>query len=281
MPLLIISKTSQLSLQLQSYLPIAENIYSSSQELDITNEGIVKQFFHMHSNISCIINAAAYTAVDKAESEPEACFAVNDLGVKNLVIIARSLGVPIIHISTDYVFDGNGIKPYTPKDETNPLTVYGKSKLAGEQHVLSYKKGYVIRTSWLYSEFKSNFVKTIQKISRERKEINVVNDQIGSPTYAKDLAEFICFFQKNLDKAKSNLYHFCNLGDASWYEFAQEILKFSKIDCKVNSVGTSEYPTPATRPKYSILDTSQVLSDFNYEIRNWQEALKECITKTS
>lgn len=249
--------------------------------LNICDTIEVKNFLS-DNKIDAIVNCAAYTQVDAAENDPDNAFEVNSKAVANLVSISEVLKIKIIHISTDYVFDGTHHIPYKETDTTCPLGVYGKSKLAGELFLMnSDVNGIVIRTSWLYSQFGSNFVKTILRLGAERNSLGVISDQIGSPTNAKDLAE-VCLeiLAKNtILTANGKLYHYSNQGVASWFDFAKAIMEFSHITCKVKPIETKEYPTPAKRPNYSVFNKSKIMQDFTIEIPYWRDSLKECVEK--
>lgn len=255
-------------------------LFTDADTLDITNESAIEAFF-AENQPDVVINCAAYTAVDKAETEWEAAWKVNTLAPKLLADNAKKAGAKLIHISTDYVFDGCGYKPYTEVDEVKPTSVYGKTKLEGETHVLvSNPATVVIRTSWLYSSFGNNFVKTMLRLGRERDEINVVFDQVGTPTYAADLAATILSIIK---KAESNpdifvpgIYHFSNEGVASWYDFAKAIFELAGENVKVNPVRSDQFPTPARRPEYSVLDKLKIKKTFEFEIPYWKDSLKIC-----
>jgi len=259
-------------------------IYTDVDELDITSLPQVSDFIEHHS-IKYIINCAAYTAVDKAETEPEKAFLINHTGVENLATTAKESGCHLIHISTDYVFDGKATTPYTEKTKPNPLSVYGKSKLKGEEAILKIQPDFVIiRTSWLYSEYGTNFVKTMLKLMNEKEEINVVSDQQGSPTYAADLAEMIMVILENSEENewKNGIYHFSNQGETTWYGFAEKIKELAHIDtCKLRPIKTEEYKVAAERPRYSVLDKSKIESTFHVAIPHWEDALKRCIKKLS
>ncbi len=247
--------------------------YVDREELDITDETAVSNYI-TKDKYEAIINCAAYTAVDKAEDEPELAEKINVYGPKNLA----KTGVPLVHVSTDYVFDGQNCVPYKESDGTAPRSVYGVTKLAGEKAVIeNASTAVVIRTAWLYSEFGNNFVKTMQRLGAERESINVVFDQIGSPTYAKDLAQAIVEILPQLKKGTKEIYHFSNEGVCSWYDFAVEIMKKSNLSCKVFPIESSQYPTKAVRPSYSVLNKSKIKTDFGIKIRHWEEALQECI----
>ncbi len=269
--LLITGANGQLGTELSKLLPNA--IKTDVNELDITNELAVRRFVVLN-RIKTIINCAAYTAVDRAEDDVEMATKINVDGPRNL---ARS-GAKIIHISTDYVFDGTAHKPYTPKDMPNPVSVYGKTKLAGETAVL--ENAYVatiIRTAWLYSPYGNNFVKTMRRLGSEKKSINVVTDQIGSPTYAGDLAAAIVKILPQINMDNRGIYHFTNSGVCSWYDFATEIMEMSGLNCKVNPISSDEYPTRAKRPFYSVLDKSDIQKTFGLEIDHWKKSLSKCI----
>jgi dTDP-4-dehydrorhamnose reductase len=251
-------------------------IFASSQDLDITNQERVNHFFE-NNTIDFCINAAAYTAVDKAESETERAELINVVGPKNLAIACKKNNVKLIHISTDFVFDGSSDKPYTETDKTNPLGVYGQTKLDGEQAVADHlEEHFIVRTSWVYSQFGNNFMKTMLRLASERDSLSIVNDQIGSPTNAVDLAK------ATLSIAKSNstaygIYNFSNEGIASWYDFAREIFEVNDVCIEVNPIPSEAFPTPAKRPKYSLLDKTKIKKTFNIEIKSWQEALQKTI----
>lgn len=259
-------------------------IYTDVDELDITSLPQVSDFIEHHS-IEYIVNCAAYTAVDRAETEPEKAFLINHTGVENLATTAKESGCRLIHISTDYVFDGKATTPYTEKTKPNPLSVYGKSKLKGEEAILKIQPDFVIiRTSWLYSEYGTNFVKTMLKLMNEKEEINIVSDQQGSPTYAADLAEMIMVILENAEENewKNGIYHFSNQGETTWYGFAEKIKELAHIDtCKLRPIKTEEYKVAAERPRYSVLDKSKIESTFHVAIPHWEDALKRCIKKLS
>ena len=250
-------------------------IFTDYDVLDITDLAQV-QHFVTENSIEYIINCAAYTAVDKAEADEETAYKVNSLGAGNL---AKS-GAKIIHISTDYVFDGTATEPYQENVPTNPLSVYGKSKLKGEEAIQEFVKEWIIiRTSWLYSEFGNNFVKTMLRLMNEREGLNIVADQRGTPTYAADLAEMILVMLE-ADEWKSGIYHFSNLGETTWFGFTEKIKELAAIEgCRLNPIPTSEYKTAATRPMYSVLDKSKIQSAYGVVIPQWEEALGRCLGK--
>jgi len=249
-------------------------IFTDVKTLDITNREEVEAFFS-DKKIDFIVNCAAYTAVDKAEEDEKMAFKINALAVENLAKTAQKYHSKLVHISTDYVFDGYSYVPYKETDTVNPQSVYGKSKLAGEQHLTDSGIDYIIlRTSWLYSSIGNNFVKTILKFARERDELKVVFDQTGTPTYAADLAQAI--LQILQEKFVSGIYHFANEGVCSWYDFAVEIKELANISCQITPVETKEFPRPAHRPPYSVLNKEKFRTTFNYRIPYWRDSLKVC-----
>lgn len=251
-------------------------IFASSTDLDITNQERVNHFFDTNTIDFCI-NTAAYTAVDKAESEIEKAEAINVVGPRNLAIACQKSQVKLLHISTDFVFDGASSKPYLETDATNPLGIYGKTKLEGEQAVANAMNDYfIIRTSWVYSQFGNNFMKTMLRLASERDTLSIVSDQIGSPTNAIDLAKaLLSIIQSN--SSKYGIYNFSNEGIASWYDFATEIFRINKVVINVNPIPTEAFPTPAKRPKYSLLDKSKIKNAFGIDIKTWQESLLQTL----
>ena len=260
-----------------------EFIFAGREELDLSSEGSISHYFDSNDRFDVIINCAAYTAVDKAEEEQELANQVNHLAVKQLAGIAKEQKARLIHISTDYVFNGESDKPYIETSETNPINVYGKTKLAGERTLqeIMPTNAIIIRTSWVYSEYGNNFVKTMLRLGKERDEINVVSDQIGSPTYATDLANAILDIVQNIEfkevGQKTQVHHYSNAGKASWYDFAKEIFKIAKVDCKVNPITTQQYPTPAKRPKNTLMSKDKIAGTFSINTPDWQDTLKYCI----
>lgn len=252
-------------------------IYTDYQELDICNLKDVEEFFTTNQKIDYCINCAAYTAVDKAETEVEKTFEINAKGAKNLALVCNTQDAILIHISTDFVFDGNKTEPYTETDIPKPISVYGASKLQGEVEIQkTLKKQFIIRTSWLYSEHGANFMKMMLRLAEIRDEISVVSDQIGSPTYAGDLADVILKIinSKNTD---FGLYHYCNEGETSWYGFAKAIFESCKNSVRVTPISSTQYTTAATRPKYSVLDTARAKKVFNSIPYKWEISLKKAI----
>ena len=244
-------------------------VFTDVDELDITNSKEVNTHF-ASNKIEYCINCAAYTAVDKAEEEFDKAFLINATAVKNLAEACKTSGTVLIHVSTDFVFDGTKSTPYTEEDTPNPISVYGKSKLQGEEYVQEIcERHFIVRTSWLYSEYGNNFVKTMLRLAETRKQISVVNDQIGSPTYAGDLAEFILKIISS-ESTAYGLYHYSNLGEISWYDFAVEIFRQHKKDVLVVPISTSVYPTAAKRPKYSILDLCKTKATFCVDLLFWK-----------
>lgn len=263
---------------LEAAYPGFRFIFLSREDLPIHHFELVRNFFKGYKP-QYLVNCAAYTAVDKAESEKDLAFQVNGEAVGVLAAVCKEYDTKFIHISTDYVFEGNGSVPYTPESATNPQSVYGASKLMGEQEAMRYNPdSIIIRTSWVYSEFGKNFVKTMLKLMSEREELNVVNDQVGSPTYAADLAEAIMQIIAG-GKWIPGMYHFSNEGVINWYEFALAIKELSGKTCRVNPIPTSQYPTPAKRPAYSVMDTSRLFSTFGLAPKNWKDSLKTCLKK--
>ncbi len=269
--ILVTGANGQLGTELQKILPKA--IFADVDVLDITDLSAVKKFIS-NNQIDTIINCAAYTAVDKAEDDQETAKKINEYGVRNLALS----GAKIIHISTDYVFDGNNYKPYLPEDEANPISVYGRTKRAGELAVLDNAKvAVIIRTAWLYSAYGNNFVKTMRRLGAEKENLNVVTDQIGSPTFAGDLAQAIVDILPQMNEKNKGIYHYTNEGVCSWYDFATEIMRLSGLNCKVNPIASSAYPTKAIRPFYSVLNKEKIKNVFNIQIPNWKESLIKCL----
>ena len=257
-------------------------IFKDLPELDICNSEALETFIIDHK-INSVINCAAYTAVDKAEKDTEIAEKVNSIGVSNLVNALKKVDGKLIHISTDYVFDGDHFSPYKESDPVNPIGVYGKTKRAGELYVINSNiDSIVIRTSWLYSSYGSNFVKTMLRLGNEKENLGVIFDQVGTPTFAGDLAntclEILTQENRRIDE-NSKLYHFSNEGVASWYDFAVAIMEISNIDCLVNPLETKDYPTLAKRPHYSILNKNKIKNDFNITIPYWRDSLVKCIEK--
>lgn len=278
--ILVVGGYGQLGLCLQK---ISENYqldydikFVDSKTCDITNISEIETVFEDFKPKYCI-NAAAYTAVDLAESEEEIAFAVNAYGVENLAQVCKQFKTTLLHISTDYVFDGEINLDYSEDDFTNPQSVYGKSKLLGEELALEANpKTIVIRTSWLYSEFQKNFVKTMLNLFEQKDELNIVADQYGQPTNATDLAEAIFKIIKSKNK-RYGIYHFSNYPETTWYDFAKKIADYTQAKIKLNPIPTEKYPTPAQRPKRSTMCLDKIEADYKVEIKYWENSLEECL----
>jgi dTDP-4-dehydrorhamnose reductase len=256
--------------------PAFEFLFLSREDMPIHHFELVRRFFSEFKPDFCV-NCAAYTAVDRAESEADLARLINAESVGVLSAVAAENGCRFVHISTDYVYPGNATTPYKETDVTSPSSVYGKTKLEGEQAALQNDPhALIIRTSWVYSFFGNNFVKTMLKLMKERASMNVVNDQMGSPTYAADLAECIMKIISSKDW-HPGIYNFSNQGNISWYEFAQEIKHISKSNCIIHPIPTSEYPTPAKRPFYSVMNKEKICETFSIELKPWQSSLQDCL----
>ncbi len=270
--------------------------FTDRDTLDISNQEAIKNFVETN-NINTIINCAAYTAVDKAESDEVNADKINHLAVQYLAKISKDKDIKLIHISTDYVFDGTNYKPYVEDDTTNPNGVYGKTKLDGEKSMqeINPTNSIIIRTSWVYSSFGANFVKTMLRLGKEKEKLGVIFDQVGTPTYARDLARAILEIVPKLDSRVKHendaidshsrldlesgvqVYNYSNEGVLSWYDFAKEIMRMAKLSCAINPIETKEYPTPAMRPHYSLLNKSKIKKDFDIIIPYWKDSLGECL----
>ena len=293
MRILVTGKNGQLGRSTQKLVntgPKIENnqspndfIFVGREELDLSSESSISNYFG-NNKFDIIINCAAYTQVDRAEQEVELASQINHLAVKKLASIASNQQARLIHISTDYVFDGESDKPYMETDETNPINVYGRTKLAGEKalQALMPINAIIIRTSWVYSDYGNNFVETMLRLGRERDKISVVSDQMGSPTYAADLAGVILEIirhNKFRDEGQiTQIYNYSNEGEISWHEFAKEIFKLAEIDCKVSSISKQQYPTPAKRPRNTFMNRDKIVKVFNIKISNWKSSLNTCMT---
>ena len=278
--ILVTGANGQLGMELRKLAPLHsgfEFIFASREELRIENPADVQKFFHLHKPAYCI-NAAAYTAVDKAEDEKELAYAINADAVKILAANARQNETRLFHISTDYVFNGKGKKPYKEDDKTDPVNAYGASKLKGEEYALENENAIVVRTSWVYSSFGKNFVKTMLKLMKEKTEISVVADQYGSPTYAADLAEAIMHLVR-FQRWQPGIFHFTNEGETNWYDFAVAIKEITGSSCVVKPVSSSQYPTAARRPGYSVLDKSKICAAYDLKLINWQQSLALCLAE--
>ena len=253
-----------------------EFIFTDSETLDITNKEEVNDFFWQNAPDFCI-NAAAYTAVDLAETDIEKAFLVNADGAENLAEACAENNAQFIHVSTDYVFDGENNLAYTEEDFTNPLGVYGASKLAGDELALEVNPcSVILRTSWVYSEFGKNFVKTMLSLFATKEELSIVADQFGQPTNANDLAEAIMKIIKS-EKITPGIFNFSNLGRISWFDFAEKIAELSEAKIKLNAIETSQYPTPAKRPKNSVLDLDKISKTYAIQLKPWEESIEDCI----
>jgi dTDP-4-dehydrorhamnose reductase len=286
MNILITGSYGQLGSEIKDLVTNYKNFnffFMDLPELNICKSEDLNTFI-VDQNINAVINCAAYTAVDKAEKDEYTAQKVNSEGVLNLVNALKKVNGKLIHISTDYVFDGNTFIPYNELDEVNPIGVYGNTKRRGELAVINSDiDGFVIRTSWLYSAYGNNFVKTMLRLGNERDEIEVIFDQVGSPTNASDLAK-ICLdilSDKSLARisAKGKIYHYSNEGVTSWYDFATAIIEMGSLNCKVKPIETKDYPTLAKRPHFSVLNKSKIKLDFNIEIPYWKNSLEKCIEK--
>ena len=252
-------------------------IYTDYQELDVCNLKDVEEFFKTNQKIDYCINCAAYTEVDKAEKDVDKAFEINAQGAKNLALICNEQDTVLIHVSTDFVFDGNKTEPYTETDIPKPISVYGASKLQGEVEIQkTHKKHFIIRTSWLYSEHGTNFMKTMLRLAEIRDEISVVSDQTGTPTYAGDLADVLL---KIISSKNTNfdLYHYSNEGVASWYDFAKAIFEASNLKIKVNAIKTESYSSLAKRPVYSVMDKTKIINTLKVTALNWQDSLRKTL----
>ena len=287
MRILIAGKNGQLGKSIHKLVANTEQtndfVFVGREELDLSGADNIISYFNQN-NFDIIVNCAAHTAVDKAEEEAVLANQINHLAVEQLAQIAKTQQAKLIHVSTDYVFDGESDKPYAETDETNPINVYGKTKLAGEKALqeIMPTNAIIIRTSWVYSEYGNNFVKTMQRLGKQRDELSVVSDQMGSPTYATDLANAILDTVQNKAFKEAGqgtqVYHYSNVGEISWYEFAKEILKIAKIECKVNPINTEQYPTPAKRPKNTLMNKDKIVETFSVNIADWKESLNTCMT---
>lgn len=288
MQILIIGKTGQLGKSIQDVA--TEALYSKHNftfagrdAIDLSsNTGISKYFKDKCFDV--IVNCAAYTQVDKAEEEQTLANQINHLAVVQLAQITQQSNTKLIHISTDYVFDGDGISPYTELDTPNPINTYGKTKLLGEQAVQDTmsNNALIIRSSWIYSQYGNNFVDTMLKLVKDKDALKIVSDQIGTPTYAQDLASAILYIINSevfANDFNTGIYHYSNMGQCSWYEFTKEIFSIQQIKSTVTPIATDAYPTPAKRPHYTVLSKDKIIATFGVKIPSWQSSLKACLTK--
>ncbi len=278
--ILVTGANGQLGSSLQKIHPMYADcafFFTDIDTLDICNKSQLVEFVQSNK-IGYVLNCAAYTAVDKAEDDRENCMRINRDAIRYIGEVAQAEKIKVIHISTDYVFDGTQTRPYREDDPTNPVSVYGQSKLAGEialQHACP--DAVIVRTSWLYSEYGVNFVKTMLRLGKERKEINVVCDQMGTPTYAEDLAVAMMTIVEH-QPFIPGIYHFSNEGVCSWHEFAAKIMEFAGLDCTVHPIPTHAYPTRAIRPAYSVFDKGKIKTTFHIQIPSWEESLLKLFT---
>ena len=293
MRILVTGKNGQLGRSIHKVVNITnsgnqlsnEFIFVGREELDLSDENNINNYFYNNGKFDVIINCAAYTAVDRAEEEQALANQVNHLAVKQLATVANRQKAKLISLSTDYVFDGESDKPYAEKDEVNPINVYGKTKLAGEDSIqkIMPTDAIIIRTSWVYSEYGNNFVSSMLRLEKERSELSVVNDQIGSPTYAADLVEMILTIIDHESfrrmGQKTQIYHYSNAGKCSWYEFAKEIFSLKKIECRVSPITTDQYKTLARRPKCSLLDNKKIEKKFSIKLKHWKDSLSTCLNR--
>lgn len=279
--ILVTGGNGQLGSELKQLIPNYHDynfLFTDVSDLDITAHEEVRAFIEQN-NINVIINCAAYTAVDKAESEPELADAVNHLAVANFAQIAKDNNVKLVHISTDYVFDGTNYKPYDETDIPNPKSVYGQTKLDGElaMQQINPVNSIIVRTSWVYSKFDSNFVKSMLRFAETKDEISVVADQIGSPTSAADLAKAILTVLPQIENKTPEIYHYSNEGVCSWYDFAKAVFEIANMKVKVNAIESAQYRTSAKRPFYSVLSKKKIKASFQIEIPYWKESLNICL----
>ena len=265
---------------LSSLYPNNTFVFTDVAELDICNHTAVKEFI-VKNEINIIINCAAYTAVDKAEEQFELSNKINNLAVKNFASIAKEYNIKLIHVSTDYVFGGTNHVPYQETDKPNPQSVYGQTKLDGELAIqkINPANTIIIRTSWVYSNYGNNFVKTMLRLGKERKELGVIVDQIGTPTYARDLARTILEILPKINNKNVELFHFSNEGVCSWYDFANAIFEIKGVKVKTNAIETFQYPTAAKRPSYSALNKRKIKNKFQIDIPNWKDSLIVCLQR--
>jgi len=282
--ILITGSNGQLGSEIREISDQYENynfIFTDVEELDLTISEDIVSFF-TDNKIDACINCAAYTAVDKAEDEVELAMLVNSTAVENLSKVCKNNGTLLFHISTDYVFNGKHFMPYVETDTVSPDSQYGLSKLKGEEAVmLNCDKAIIVRTSWLYSSHGNNFVKTLIKLGNERDQLSVVSDQVGTPTYAADLAEAIMVMIASFDETKpKEIYHFSNEGAISWYDFGKAIMKLSDIECAINPIDSKDYPSKANRPFYSVLSKSKIKKHYSVNVPYWEDSLHRMIIKS-
>ena len=282
--ILVTGSNGQLGSEIREISDRYENynfIFTDVEELDLTISEDIVSFF-TDNKIDVCVNCAAYTAVDKAEDEIELAMLVNSTAVVNLSKVCKNNGTLLFHISTDYVFNGKHFMPYVETDTVSPDSQYGLSKLKGEEAVmLNCDKAIIVRTSWLYSSHGNNFVKTLIKLGNERDQLSVVSDQVGTPTYAADLAEAIMVMIASFDETKpKEIYHFSNEGAISWYDFGKAIMKLSNIECAINPIDSKDYPSKANRPFYSVLSKSKIKKHYGVNVPYWEDSLRRMIIKS-
>lgn len=280
--ILVTGKTGQLGQEIQELVSLQNRldqfVFVGRDQMDLESEASIRSAFEVLGPFRAVVNAGAWTAVDKAESEIEACRQVNANAPKVLAELCASAGIPLIQISTDFVYDGSKSSPYQESDSTGPLGIYGLTKLEGEQFLQEQNSRFmVIRTSWVYSKYGNNFVKTMRRLGSERPQLGVVADQIGTPTWARDLAEVV-LLALDAHEFPTGIYHYSNQGVASWYDFAVAIMELSGLDCIVRPIPASAYPTPAKRPSFSVMDKSKIESALGIQIPHWRASLQKCIT---
>lgn len=265
--------------QLAKSYPAFDFVLVDRSKLDLTFPETFEKIIHSIAP-DCIVNTAAYTAVDKSETEKELSYTVNATAVQELARISKVLAIPFITYSTDYVFDGEATSPYNTSTKVDPVNYYGSTKAAGEKLAIEANEDtIVVRTSWVFSSHGNNFVKTMLRLMKERDQLNIVADQKGRPTFAKDLAMATMQMIESINagKAINGIYHYANMGETTWFDFAATIKAFAGLDCALNPIETKDFPTPAKRPAYSVLDTSKIEQDVEVDIRHWEDALKDCI----
>lgn len=281
MKILVTGSNGQLGRELHDVLEErcpGKTVYVDIDELDITDAEAVEQMLR-EGDFSHIINCAAYTDVEHAEEDEHKCYAINVDGIRNLARYADPLGAKVLHVSTDYVFDGNSCRPYTEGDKPNPTSAYGNTKRRGEIALMGLSpESIIVRTGWLYSPHGKNFVKTMLRLAGERNEVKVVFDQIGTPTYARHLAEAIATMVLN-PRWMPGIYHYSNEGACSWYDFAIAIFEAAGVDCRVTPITSDDFPSTVTRPHFSVLDKSRIKATYNLQIPHWQQGLRQCISR--
>ena len=282
MNILVIGASGQLGQELRVVAEGSAQHYTfaSRSELDVTDQLAIQHFVQDH-HIDTIINCSAYTAVDRAEDEPEEADCINHQAVAALAALAKAQGLYLIHISTDYVFAGDSHRPITEEETPRPQSVYGRTKLLGEDAIRRAGcRALILRTSWLYSTYGANFLKTMCRLMQERQELSIVFDQIGTPTYARDLARFIVsYLEQDKDSRQEGTYHFSDEGVASWYDFAEAIRHRMGYSCQLHPIRSEQYPTKATRPSYSVLDKAKLKRDFGITLPHWQTSLEDCLNQ--